>query len=496
MEGNNSKKFESTARAPPQSSPAQSAGYVVFRILCDVSQVGVMIGKSGRVIKQLRESTQSKIWVESGPPGSLYSAVTITAHLGSTLRVKLGVTVSNASNKEKGVQEQEVEVSRAQYALIRVFEALNVGLRTSSTVSVRMLLEGSHVVTVIGKGGELLEMIWRETGCNLEIQTRDLPSFAKLGDVMMKIEGNVSAMKKALVSISSRMQACEPISIAPLRRTMNVVPREDVLGRYFGTITQPRIDSLSQRSSDHRLVNSASKNHPVTIKHPLQASEDDIRNVVLKILCPQQSVSAVIKTLQSVRDASISVSDTLSDCDERLITITASENLKDEDSPSQRAILLVFNILYDISTKKMLDSAHKLYTIARLVVGPYQVGFLLGKGGCTISEMRKITGASLNIFEVEKNPKCVSENDQVVEISGKLPQVKGAIYHVTKKLRNIATKRKVTFRPGKRITLVLQILCSRVVVLLGKPVPLSGIFELTQGPPYFWGIHLLTVMNA
>ncbi|XP_010424714.1 PREDICTED: KH domain-containing protein HEN4-like [Camelina sativa] len=326
MEG---KKFESTARTPPQSLPEPSAGYAVFRILCDVSQVGCMIGKSGRVIKQLRESTQSKIWVESGPPGSLYSEVTITAHVGSTLRVKLGVTVSTASNKEKGVQEQEVEVSRAQYALlIRVFEALNVGLRTSSTstVSVMMLLEGSHVVTVIGKGGELLEMIWRETGCNLEIQTRDLPSFAKLGDVMMKIEGNVSAMKKALVSISSRMQACEPISIAPLRsRTMNVVPREDVLGRYFGTITQPRIDSLSQRSSDHRLVNSALKNHPVTIKHPLQASEDDIRNVVLKILCPQQSVSAVIKTLQSVRDASISVSDTLADSDERLITITASE---------------------------------------------------------------------------------------------------------------------------------------------------------------------------
>ncbi|EOA22663.1 hypothetical protein CARUB_v10003365mg [Capsella rubella] len=134
----------------------------------------------------------------------------------------------------------------------------------------------------------------------------------------------------------------------------------------------------------------------------------------MKILFPKQSDSAVIRTLQRVTDASISVGDTLH---ERLITITATENLKDKDSPSQRAIFLAFKKLHEFSTEKNLDSGYKTYTIARFVVGPYQIGCLLGKRGCTISEMQKQTGATIKILDdVEKNPKCISENDHVVDV--------------------------------------------------------------------------------
>ncbi|XP_010495122.2 PREDICTED: KH domain-containing protein HEN4-like [Camelina sativa] len=447
MEG---KKFESTARAPPQSLTAPPAGYAVFRILCDVSQAGGRIGISGRVIHQLQESTKSRIWFEKAPLDSQYRVITILAYVGSTFRLNLGVTVNNASNREKEAQEQEVEVSRAQLALIRVFEALNVGFRTISSVSVMMLLEGSHVVTVIGKGGELLEMIWRETGCNVEIRTHDLPSCAKPDDVMVKIEGKVLAVKKALVSISSRMQACKPISMASLhkhteaipdalRRPMDVVPLpRDALSRAFGSITQPRIDSLSQyRISDHRLINSASKNHPVTIKQPLQESEDDIRNVVLKILCPKQSARArsVIKTLQNVRDASISVSDTLSDCDERLITITASEDPEDKNSPAQRAMILVFTRIYEIATETKDFDVRSSIT-ARLVVRTYKINCFVGRDGCIASKIQKGTGAKIEVLEVEQNPKCVPKNtDQVVQISGGFSNVKEAINQVTSRLR-------------------------------------------------------------
>lgn len=108
MEG---KKFgaQSTARVPRQSPPE---GYVLFRILGHVSQVGDVIGKDGRVIRQLKESTNSQIWVEKAPLDSLYRVITIIADVGSTSRVKLGVIVNNASNRKKEeVQEQEVEVS-------------------------------------------------------------------------------------------------------------------------------------------------------------------------------------------------------------------------------------------------------------------------------------------------------------------------------------------------------------------------------------------------
>lgn len=107
--------------------------------------------------------------------------------------------------------------------------------------------------------------------------------------------------------------------------------------------SQRRIDSLSHRSSvldthPHSITASASRNQPVTIKQPLSAMEDDNQAVVFKLLCPAESVGGVIesltniKTLESVRGASIDVGDASPDCDECLITFTSSdsENLKDK----------------------------------------------------------------------------------------------------------------------------------------------------------------------
>lgn len=53
---------------------------------------------------------------------------------------------------------------------------------------------------------------------------------------------------------------------------------------------------------------------------------------------------------------------------------------------------------------------------ARIVVPHNQVGCLLGKGGAIVSEMRKVTGTGIRIIGGEQVPKCVSENDQVVQV--------------------------------------------------------------------------------
>jgi poly(rC)-binding protein 2/3/4 len=61
---------------------------------------------------------------------------------------------------------------------------------------------------------------------------------------------------------------------------------------------------------------------------------------------------------------------------------------------------------------------------------------VLGKGGVIVSEMRKTTGAAIQILKVEQNPKCISENDQVVQITGEFPNVREAIFHITSRLRD------------------------------------------------------------
>ncbi|KAG7554696.1 K Homology domain type 1 superfamily [Arabidopsis suecica] len=430
MEG---KKFgaQSTAQSPPE-------GYVLFRILCNVSQAGHVIGKSGRVIRQLKESTNSKIWVEEAPLDSLYRVIVIIADVDSTSRVKLGVIVNNASNRKKEeVKEQEVEVSRAQGALIRVFEALNVGFRTSSTVSSRLLMEACHVVTVIGKGGELMEMIRKETGCNVEICQYNLPSCADPDDVMVKIEGNVFAVKKALVSISSRLQACQSIFKQKMVRNPHnmqakVVPREALYRAsnvFQGDISVSRLK--------HREVDPLESLHR-NLSQPRKDSEDNKQQVVLKILCSKERIGrvigiggATIRALRSETGAFISLGSNRLDCDELLFTITASEDPNAKNSPSQRALVLV----YENTTAEVLDSGLTSSITARLVVRSNQINCLMGDERHIKSTIQQRTGAFITVLNVEQNPKCVSENNQIVQISGAFPNVKEAINQVTSMLR-------------------------------------------------------------
>lgn len=54
-----------------------------------------------------------------------------------------------------------------------------------------------------------------------------------------------------------------------------------------------------------------------------------------------------------------------------------------------------------------------------------QIGCLLGKRGVIVSEMRETTGAAIQILKVEQNPKCVLENDQVVQVLRSFVDING-----------------------------------------------------------------------
>jgi poly(rC)-binding protein 2/3/4 len=78
--------------------------------------------------------------------------------------------------------------------------------------------------------------------------------------------------------------------------------------------------------------------------------------------------------------------------------------------------MLIFSRLFELATNKILDNGPRSSITARLVVPTSQIGCVLGKGGVIVSEMRKTTGAAIQILKVEQNPKCISENDQVVQV--------------------------------------------------------------------------------
>ncbi|KAK9287451.1 hypothetical protein L1049_015872 [Liquidambar formosana] len=442
----------SSKRSKPPPRPLSiPPGHVAFRLLCHASRIGGLIGKSGTIIKQLQQATSAKIRVEDAPHDSSDRVIVVVAS-SAIKATKLSLTVSSEENGRAG---EEVEASAAQEALLRVFERTldvaaesdGVGVAVGGVVSCRLLAETSQVGSVIGKGGKVVEKIRKDSGCKIRVLSGEkLPACAGPTEEMVEIEGDVLAVKKALVAVSRRLQDCSLVDKTKMiaSKPLEAVPRE--------TLPDLRVD-LPLRSAmlppvQSSSISYASGGRPLSIetdRFPTLETKNPQEEVIFRILCSNDRVGGVIgkggtivRALQNETGASISVGASVAECDERLITVTASENTELRYSPAQKAVVLIFSRSVEAGIEKGLDSSSNKRSpvTARLVVPSNQVGCLLGKGGTIISEMRKVTGAGIRIIGGDQVPKCASENDEVVQISGEFVNVQDAVYHVTGRLRD------------------------------------------------------------
>lgn len=151
---------------------------------------------------------------------------------------------------------------------------------------------------------------------------------------VLQIEGDVLAVKKALVAVSRRLQDCPNVDKTKLigGRPLEVVPQQ--------SLPDPRVDLFQQRGSvlppiPSNTISYASGSRPLSINTERISTLDpktSQQEVIFKILCSNDRVGGVIgkggtivKALQNEAGASISVGAPVAECDERLITITASE---------------------------------------------------------------------------------------------------------------------------------------------------------------------------
>ena len=79
-------------------------------------------------------------------------------------------------------------------------------------------------------------------------------------------------------------------------------------------------------------------------------------------------------------------------------------------SPAQEAVVRVHCRIAEIGFEPGAA------VVARLLVHKQHIGWLLGKGGFVISEMRRATGASIRIYPKEQ-VKCASQNEEVVQVT-------------------------------------------------------------------------------
>ncbi|KAL3730018.1 hypothetical protein ACJRO7_027081 [Eucalyptus globulus] len=450
----------SRAPPPPLSVPP---GHAAFRLLCHASRIGGVIGKSGATVKHLQQLTGARIRVEDAPQESPDRVITVIAP--SAVAAKVSVSVSPDGGGEgrdespgasdgSGDVEGKVEVSKAQEALVKVFERiLEVAAESNGVgvgvgvVSCRVLAGKSQAGSVIGKGGKTVEKIRKESGCKIRVLTEQLPACASAGEEMIEIEGGVHGVKKALVAVSGCLQECPPADKIPDKARTTGGRTIDSLSLH----TSPEIyGDLRQRNTGLSAMPSGAVNYGAGV-HPLAVEVDRAptieakalkQEVSYRILCSNDRVGGVIgrggsivKALQNESGASISVGPTVAESDERLITIMASENPESHYSPAQRAVVLVFKRSIEAGTEKGLDSGSGPVT-ARLVVPSNLVGCLLGKGGSIVTETRRITGTNIWIMVGDQVPKCASEDDGVVQISGEFSNVQNALYNITGRLRD------------------------------------------------------------
>ncbi|KAL9244782.1 hypothetical protein vseg_018509 [Gypsophila vaccaria] len=451
---------------PPHQPPPIPAGHAQLRIVCHASHVGGLIGKSGSTIKQLQQDTGSKIRVDD----SLRPA--------SDRRV---VVVVGSTALDRRVEECDAEVSAVQLAALRVFEKVlevaaedgggSGGGGGGEAAVFRAVIEEGCAGYVIGKGGKVVENLRRESGAKIRVLLGDhLPSYVPPPLELVEIEGDLLAVKKALLGVCGRLQQCpqgdkssnketKPVesTLQPTIHDLRVDPPLHKAPLYMVTTSSSLANAGRPLSFDDQrtsLFLPAKSSSPITVTRPLSfevdrhgnmESRQNQQEVVFKILCSNDRVGgiigkggSIIRALQEETGAKISIGPSVTDCDERLVTVTSKEDVDSSYSAAQRAVILVYSRLAEAAAEKGLDTgSNKVSSVsARLLIPSNQVGCLLGKGGTIVTEMRKATGANIRILKDEQLPKCASEDDQVVEITGQFVKIQDAVFQVTSRLRS------------------------------------------------------------
>ncbi|XP_050382534.1 KH domain-containing protein HEN4 [Argentina anserina] len=381
----------------PQTAETSTAT-AVFRLLFPSSKAGSLIGKLGSV-------PGAKVQFDYPTHGDECVVVVL------------------ADPAPQSPSSQSPDGSPAQLALVRVFRRMadEVGepeKGNGSGCCCRLLVGSGQ----LGRGGKVVEKVRQESGAQVRVFARDqIPACASAGDELIQITGEFSTVKKALLSISGCLLENSKVDAA------NSSATKVSGGSIHGTGMPAQVDPVPHRGLGSQRM----------------AMEEE---VVFKLLCHHDKVGSligkggsIVRTFQNETGASIKIVDAAPDSDERVVVISAQENLEQNFSPAQEAVMRVHHRIAEIGFEPGAA------VVARLLVHPQQIGCLLGKGGFIINEMRRATGASIRIFPKEQVHKFSYHHDDVVQVIGSFQSVQDALFHVTSRIREAILPGKQTY---------------------------------------------------
>ncbi|KAH7372980.1 hypothetical protein KP509_17G032000 [Ceratopteris richardii] len=446
------KKFasEDPYGTPSPVLPKQSPTDTVFRLLCPESKIGCVIGKGGSIVKNLRHETGAKIFIPDFIEGAEERVIHISSSESDWERIK--EMERGARDRDKDKDGRQARLPPAQDALMQIHARILEGGNpkepnvvedvSSRGVTTRMLVPNSQVGCLLGKGGHIIEQMRQESKTQIRILPRDqAPYCAMPTDEIVQIIGDASAVKKALQLVSTQLFENPPRDRHP------AASRSPIRGSFL----PDEVNSLHQAPR----ANYNSGHHTRSFQLPLSdycsAASDKVAHyhgsrdlvsehkneLAFRILCPREKIGSIIgkggnvvRSLEEDIGVSIDVRGSVSGSEERVIMVSSVEQPDDNISPAQEALLHLQTKIADLGP----DEDAVITT--RLLISASQVSCLLGTGGSTIAEMRRITGANIRILGKDDLPMCADPTDQVVQIVGDIRKAREALIQVTKRLRS------------------------------------------------------------
>ncbi|KAM6552055.1 hypothetical protein CsatB_001863 [Cannabis sativa] len=442
---------------------------IVYRILCPDGVIGSVIGKSGKVINSIRQESRAKIKVVDPFPGSHYRVLTIYSYV----KEKEDVELEDEFNERRPLCAAQDALLRVQAAIANAVSSVGDSEKKrrdrdkdKDKEECQVLVPASQSANIIGKAGATIKKLRSKTRTSIKVNPKDgtdpAHSCAMEFDNFVQITGESDAVRKALFAISSIMYKFPPKEDIPLETNVPEAPPSIIIpsdvpiyppsGLYpsadsilpsrqipsiLGATHLQDIHGYADTGNTWSLYSSAL---PVVPSYSAATRSEEL---TIRVLCPSDKIGRVIGkgggTIKSIRQASgarVEVDDTKDDRHECIITITSTESEDDMKSMAVEAVLLLQGKVNDEDD----DTANM-----RLLVPSKVIGCIIGKSGSIINEIRKRTKAEVRISKSEK-PRCADINDELVEMSGEVGNVKDALVQIVLRLRDDVLKDRNTAR--------------------------------------------------
>ncbi|PKA46593.1 KH domain-containing protein [Apostasia shenzhenica] len=428
-----------------------------FRLLCPENKTGGVIGKSGNIIKNVRQETGAWINVQDLVPGD-------------DERI-----IETADDRRREPDGRPPRYSPAQEALLMIHDRVvdlyfedegeedyGVGVwraaervrereRERARVTTRLVVPRTHVGCLLGKGGKIIEHMRNETRTHIRILPRDqyTPRCVSMLEEVVQVVGEGNCVKKAMEIISCRLKESLHRDRTPYcgrgpSPERCFFPDDDFISDIQhqsgleGAELGPR-SSLGPAKNRHYAYGSEHSSHILDsdadlMTDSLQSFSYEV--LVFRILCPNDKAEAIFSFSNGVMDmlqtdigVDVSVADPVEGSSERIIIITSDEGPDDELFPAQEALLHVQTHISDLGPDK-----DNIIT-TRLLVSASELSCLEDKDG-SLSDIQRLTCANVQILPKEDLPLCAFETDELIQIVGEIRAARKALLHVTEKIRS------------------------------------------------------------